>query len=86
MPGLDLGGLHIPLNPDGFASMILANVGVPPLQDFLGVLDGQGRFTADLAPTAPQLAPFAGETMTFAFILVAPIDFASNAIDVDIEP
>ncbi len=85
-PGLNLGGLHIPLNPDGLTDLVLASGGAPPFQEFFGTLDGQGRNTVDMDLTAPMLAPLVGETITFTYVLLSPIDFASNAIDVDVDP
>ncbi len=85
-PGLNVGGLHVPLNPDWFTSAVLDNLGYPPFQEFWGTLDGQGRATISFGLTGTELAPYAGETMAFTYVLLSPIDFAANAIDIDIEP
>ncbi len=85
-PGMYVSGLHVPLNWDAFSDLVYSNLSDPILQDFWGTLDGQGRATVDLDLPSPLLAPFAGETMTFAFVLLSPLDFASNAIDVDVGP
>jgi C1A family cysteine protease len=85
-PGLDVAGLHLPLNPDWFSDYILGHLSAPVLQGFWGVLDPQGRAVVDFDLAGPEIAPFAGETMTFVFVVAGPLTFASNAVDVVIEP
>ncbi len=84
-PGMDVGGLHIPLNWDCLTALVLDHLGMPVFQGFSGTLDGQGETVVDLDLPASLLSLFPGETLTFAFVVLSPLDLASNAIDVRIE-
>ncbi len=86
-PGTALGAIRLPLNADPLvsASLLLANS--PVLVNTAGLLDAEGRADAAFTPPAgPLLAPLAGTELHFAYALLAPIDFASNAVAVSIRP
>lgn len=84
-PGFKAGSVTVPLNYDFFTDFVILFWNTPAFTNFLGTLDTDGRghallnvFTVD--PGA------AGVTMSFAFILANPIDFASNPVTVHIVP
>ena len=82
-PGFGLpGGRVVPINWDALTNVILASLGNPVFQGFMGNLDGTGGATAvfdTLGAVDPLLI---GQTLNFAFLLSPPPgwDFASNAI------
>jgi hypothetical protein len=87
-PGLPLPGSPavVPLNPDPFTFLIIAQANTPVFRDFLGGLDGSGRATADvnLGPLPPSVWGFA---LHFAYVLYTPVlDFASSAVAVRFMP
>ena len=86
-PGMDVNGVHVPLNWDWVADYIYNHLNLPVFQDFFSTLDGQGQASAALnLNAAPGLAPFVGQNLTFAFAVTGPVDFASNPLDVAILP
>lgn len=88
-PGLPLGGLVLPLNPDPYFSLTLAMPGVPPVVHSFAALDAAGASWArfELPPgTSPALA---GVTVHHAFLAidgVPSVTFTSNAEDVLLVP
>ncbi len=86
-PGMTVNGVHIPLNWDWVSEYIYNNLSMPVFQDFWSTLDGQGKAVVELdLAAAPGLAPHVGQTLTFAFAVTNPVDFASNAISVEVLP
>ena len=86
-PGMNINGVHIPLNWDWVSDYIYNNLSKPVFQDFWSTLDAQGQAVADFdLASAPGLAPYVGQTLTFAFAVTGPVDFASNAISVEVLP
>jgi hypothetical protein len=65
-PGLDLGGVLLPLNPDGLTSATLFAAGGAVLPGTLGALDDTGRAEAGFAPPPGLLAPLFGAELTWA--------------------
>jgi hypothetical protein len=59
-PGVTLSGVHIPLNPDPYTDLRIANVTAnPPFNAFRGVLDAIGMASAALiVPTGLPPLPF----------------------------
>ncbi len=84
-PGQTLpSGTIVPLNFDVLTDLVVNNLNTPAFDGFLGSLDGQGRASATL-DTIVALGPAAiGLEITFAYVLTAPISFASNPITVDV--
>ncbi|MHC4945653.1 MAG: hypothetical protein ACYTG7_21790 [Planctomycetota bacterium] len=83
--GIELpGGLvTLPLYWDWFTDLILASLGPPFFNSFLGILDITGKRTAHLY--SPPLPPEAvGMNMYYAFCLGNPFDFGSNPIAIKI--
>lgn len=83
-PGIALpGGAVLPLVWDAITDDVLANVNTPTYQNFVSFLDpdGEGSARLQVGPLPPALA---GTTLYFAYMLVAPYDHVSVAIDVDL--
>lgn len=78
------GGLAtIPLNRDWLTDFIIGNLSRPAFDTFLGSLDGSGSAAAYL--TVPPLQQgWVGTTLHFAYAVMGPWDFASNAVAVEI--
>lgn len=87
LPGTALpGGLAvIPLNRDFFTNYILDRLNTPRFVDFKGDLDGDGNGSATL-DLGPIPSSWVGTTMWFAFATRSPYDFASNPVEIRIEP
>ena len=84
-PGTPLPGGQavLPINWDLFTHLTVVLAGSPVMPGFLGVLDAEGRGTAQLLVGA--LPPSAvGIVMHFAYGLNRPWDFASNAVRIEI--
>jgi plastocyanin len=85
-PGIPLpGGLAVlPVNWDIFTSIVVSLLNTPVFKDFQGNLDGSGlgKATMNLGP----IPGAAGFTMSFAYAVVSPWDFASNPVDILIVP
>ncbi|MEW6071048.1 MAG: C25 family cysteine peptidase [Planctomycetota bacterium] len=86
VPGFDVLGMHVPLNWDSFTDMILAMVGSPYFVGFWGTLDGAGEATATLDTLGPLDASLIGLGASFAYGVLAPPDFVSNAFTVIFDP
>ncbi len=75
-PGVTLSpSVTLPLVPDALTYLMLD---LAPSAGFLGSLDAQGRRTVPLAVPAGLFASFPGGRLDFAWLALAPIDFASN--------
>ena len=88
-PGFDLkDGTHVPINWDGFTNLVLANLGPPFFQGFMGTLDINGDAQAVFDTQGPLDPSFVGLTFDFAFITEYPPGqyIASNAVELVIEP
>jgi hypothetical protein len=86
-PGVPLGAVTLPLNPDAFffASLSLANT--PLLSGTLGSLDGAGEASASFNAPPGLLSGIAGAYVSFAYGLYAPaLDYVSNPARVKIVP
>jgi hypothetical protein len=85
-PGTPLPGgqTKLPLKWDIFTNVVINLANSPIFSNFLGTLGPDGKATATLnLPAVPGLA---GITMSFAYALNKPWDFASNAADILITP
>jgi hypothetical protein len=86
-PGMTLpGGAVLPLNWDGFTTILLGALGSPMCQGFMGQLDASGRATATLDTLGPVDPTSVGQTLYFAYLLGPEPFFASNAIEVTLIP
>ena len=88
LPGTALPGASVvlPLNVDGFTTgVVLPAMNTPTFAGFLGALGPTGSAQAQL--NVPPLPPgLVGLQMEYAYLLVGPTDFASNAVPVVIVP
>ena len=85
-PGFTLpSGQVLPLNYDAFTLLTIVSANSPNLSAFLGPLDGTGTATATLDTQGPLDPSLVGTTVTFAYTLLFPFDFVSNAVAVDVE-
>jgi hypothetical protein len=57
-----------------------------PFVQGCGVLDAQGRASPGLVLDPLDLRPSIGKTLTFSFVTLDPIDWAADAVDVQIVP
>ena len=86
-PGFTLSsGEVLPLNVGRWLDASLVPGGHPALQGGHGVLDASGRATVTLAADARQLAPLIGFPLAAAWMLLRPIDYISNPVEILIEP
>jgi hypothetical protein len=87
-PGTPLpGGMAtLPLNWDSFTNLVLSMLSTPYFTNFLGMLDPLGSGMAQMNTMGPLPASAIGLTLSFAFALDSPWDFASNPVHVDIGP
>ena len=79
-PGFSVGGVNVPLNPDGYMMGLIGALGTPGLASFAGSLDALGNGRASL--TLPPLAPLAGLTLHHGFVVLrgTSAKLASNAV------
>jgi len=86
-PGFPLpGGLAtLPLNWDFFTDYVKARLNTPLFGNFMRPLSaaGQGTGTLDV-PSIP--AQYIGSTLSFAYCLASPFDFASNPVAIEVTP
>jgi len=85
-PGFTLpGGLVLPLNWDAFTDVIINLLGLPPFQNFTGLLDSSGNAIVDLTlPVLPSI--LVGTEMDFVFLLNHPFDYVSDSATLEILP
>jgi len=88
VPGTLLPGgfATIPLNRDWFTDFVLSHLNGAVFVDFYGRLNGAGGGAARLDTLGPINPYFVGRTVHFAWAVTVPLDFASNAVAVAIEP
>ena len=86
-PGIPLeDGWILPLAWDQFTRFVMLYRNNENFIDFFGALDGDGRGTASFDVPPDVLVGYEGLlTFTFAYPLLSPLDFASNAIAIDVE-
>lgn len=91
-PGVPLGGLVVPINPDPYTDFTLLAPGQPPLVDSLGVLDGNGVGQAGLLLPPGSPASLVGLTLDHAYVVidaqgpVPALAFASNPVSLLFQP
>ncbi|MEW6745641.1 MAG: VCBS repeat-containing protein [Planctomycetota bacterium] len=85
-PGMQIGGVHLDLNFDPFTSLVIKLANTPAFANFFSTLDGNGQATATFDTLGPFDPGFAGVQIWFAFLLVGPIDYASNSVPIEIMP
>jgi hypothetical protein len=85
-PGLNFAnGLHLPLNPSFYLNWTASNPNTAPLSNSLGFLNGSGMATTTFTlPHVPASA--AGLVLHHAYVLLSPLDFASNPVAITLVP
>ncbi len=85
-PPTPVGQVLLPLKFDPITDIGISLLNTPVFADFLGTLSAQGTAAATFG--APPLAEpsLPGLSLTFAFLTLGPIDFASNAVAVQFQP
>jgi FG-GAP repeat len=80
-PGINLGGFHIPLNPDPYTDLALSLVSQAPFLEFRGTLDASGKATTSfVVPAALPLPPL---TLHHAYVVFGAggvLFMSSNAV------
>ncbi|MBK8097192.1 MAG: DUF1028 domain-containing protein [Planctomycetes bacterium] len=77
-PGVQLPNLLVPLNPDHLTEFVVDWALTGALPGLFAALDGQGRARATVPIPPGVLQYWQGGALTFAFVLLSPLDFASN--------
>ncbi|MCA8971640.1 MAG: DUF1028 domain-containing protein [Planctomycetes bacterium] len=85
-PGIKVGAnLVVPVNPDPFFVTFLEFANRPPITNkTIGTFDATGNANASFGLPPNVLAALKGTKLTFAFATFGPIDFASNAVTVEL--
>lgn len=84
-PGTPAGSVTIPLNADVLTLFILQNLNSVLYQNFSGTFDTEGSATATIF-IPPGLVLASPLTTDWAFIVMNPIDFASNPLRLVLQP
>ncbi|MFH2001279.1 MAG: C25 family cysteine peptidase, partial [Planctomycetota bacterium] len=87
LPGFELpGGKTLPINWDLFTDLLLTLAGTPACQDFMGILNAQGKGMAALDTMGPLDPALIGLNTFFAYTLGSPFEFVSNPVEIIIAP
>ena len=78
--------IRIPLNPDQVFHYSFNLANSPLLPNTAGVLDAAGKARARLVAPPGLLSVLRGASLTFAFGLLGPLDFASNPVALQVQP
>ncbi|HEX5009841.1 MAG TPA: hypothetical protein VFY71_05530, partial [Planctomycetota bacterium] len=81
-----VGSVLLPLHFDPVTNLGISLVNTPIFGGFLGTLSPQGTAAATFASPPAAIPELPGLTLTFAFLTLGPIDFASNAVGVQYQP
>ncbi|MFH2002260.1 MAG: hypothetical protein ABIK28_21490 [Planctomycetota bacterium] len=85
-PGATIGdGYHLPLNVDEFSNWTVLYSNSSFFPNFTSTLNLSGRGLAGVKTTSPLPAGFIGLTMHFAYVILFPIQFVSNAVPISFE-
>jgi hypothetical protein len=85
-PGILIPPIVVPLNLDPVFDLSLQLANSSVFVNTAGFLDAAGLARARFAPPPGVLAPVLGLDFHFAFVLLAPIDFASNPVRLTVVP
>jgi hypothetical protein len=87
MPGMILPGgqVILPINWDGYTSFMLGLLNSSFFQNFLGALNAGGEASARFDTLVP-VPEAVGLTMSYAFALNSPWNYASNGANIEIVP
>ena len=79
-PGVPLGSVVLPLNPDVYFNFTINKANQGPLVNSLGILDAAGHALGAFAIPPGTNPALAGLTVNHAYLLGPTIDFASNPV------
>ena len=89
-PGVPVGSVVVPLNPDAYTSLVLAAPGSPPLVGALGLLDAAGEAQATFSLPPGSSPALVGLAVHHAFVALDPTTGAlldaSNPVALDLVP
>lgn len=89
-PGLNIGGVSVPLNADSYTTSLLLAPAAPPISDGFQVLDTNGRAEATLSIPAAAAVPAIGATAVHSALRIdlgtGVLEAASNALPLEILP
>jgi hypothetical protein len=86
MPGVPLGAVTLPINLDAVTFFVLENTNMPSFANFFGSTGPTGEASASIALPALGNPSVVGVVLHFAYLLINPIDFASNAVPIVLAP
>lgn len=78
--------LNVPLNPDPFFFLSVDFLNSPFFPNTLSTLGPSGTAAAGLVLPPLLFGPLAGTDLTFAYVLLNPVDFASNPVTISVLP
>jgi len=82
-PGVMIGGgYHLPINIDDFSNWTLAYANTPFFPNFTGNMNMNGQALAGVKTGSAISPSFLGLTMHYAYVILFPIQFVSNAYPV----
>ncbi|MBL8897458.1 MAG: DUF1028 domain-containing protein [Planctomycetes bacterium] len=79
-------GINVPLNFDDATAVGIELLNTPFFVSSWGRLQSDGRSLAALQPLPGTFTDILGYELSFAWVMLQPIDFASNAVSVRIAP
>jgi hypothetical protein len=85
-PGTWVNGINVPLNRDAYTNYCMAHVNNAVFANFRGTLDADGDAIATFNAPVITNPGLVGRTLSFAWITLSPVDFASNPVDLLIAP
>ena len=86
-PGIPIGLLVLPLNPDAYLTFTLTSPNTPPLGNSLGLLDAFGEAAASFTIPPGSSPALAGLTLHHAYVVFGPmVVFASNPVPLRLVP
>lgn len=86
-PGLTIGnGYHLPINFDDFTNWTLTFANTTLFPNFSSTLNANGHGLAGVQTNGGISSNFLGLTMNFAYVVLFPIQFTSNACPVTFTP
>ena len=83
-PGVALGPLVLPLNPDGLTLLMLDWAASNAMPGLFANLDAQGHRRVSLTAPAGALQLLQGGRLHFAWLTLLPVDFTSNPAGLDL--
>ena len=87
-PGYDVGTVNLPLNYDRYFRFVQSGAwaGHVALENTAGQLNGAGEATARIRFMPEVFSGLIGTTLYHAYVLTAPTDYASGAIELTVLP